>query len=307
MYDYNVSKGMTGTGISKEQFGLNTFWWETLHNDEQIKACVDCVAKTGFRYVEFKRASFLPEQLARQFRAAVRATEAAGLKVSNFVVLRDLVTGGQQAVDDVVETIVSCAETGVNILNAVFGAQPAPIAASAEDWWMPPQTDHQSGWDTVTAALETICAAAERCQVHLAMEPTTGTLVHDYYTLQEVFRRFDHPCLGVTMDPSHLFIHRNDIPYAIGQLADKIKHVHLKDAVGHPGVIGQDFTFLPPGAGGIDWVSFFQALDTIGYRGALSGEYEQFKYMGQLRRNDPEYMAQVMFNDMNALYDFVYG
>lgn len=82
--------------ISKEQFGLNAFWWETLHSEDQIKACVDCVARTGFRYVAFKRASFIQEPLAFQFKTAVKAAEAAGLKVSNFVVLRDLVTDGPQ-------------------------------------------------------------------------------------------------------------------------------------------------------------------------------------------------------------------
>ena len=113
--------------MSKEQFGLSTFWWETLHTEDQIKACVDYVAKTGFRYVEFKRASFQQERLAAQFKMAVKAAEKAGLKVSNFVVLRDLVNGGQQAVDDVIETIEACAESGVTILNTVCGAQPAPI------------------------------------------------------------------------------------------------------------------------------------------------------------------------------------
>lgn len=293
--------------ISKEQFGLNTFWWEELHTEQQIKTCVEYVAQTGYRYVEFKRASFLQEDLSAEFTMAVRASEAAGLKVSNFVVLRDLITGGQQAIDDVAETIAACADAGVNVLNSIFGGIPKPIEAAPGDWWMPPQADHQSGWDQILMALDKICEVAERHQVYLAFETLAGTLVHDYYSIQEVFRRYDHPYLGVTMDPSHLFLHRNDIPYAIRQFGTKIKHVHLKDSAGHPGVLGLDFVFLPPGAGGIDWKSFFQALDEINYEGALSVEYEQFKYMAQLRQNDPEYMAQVMFHDINVLYDFVYS
>jgi len=62
----------------------------------------------------------------------------------------------------------------------------------------------------VVKALEKICDVADKCNVDLAMEPIAGTLVHDFYSFQELFSRFDHPRLGVTMDPSHFLLHRND-------------------------------------------------------------------------------------------------
>jgi sugar phosphate isomerase/epimerase len=288
--------------ISIDQFGYNTFWWETLHTEEQLKKCVDLLAKLGYRHVEFKRDSFDQDHLPEQFKQAARITEAAGLKISNFVVLRDQSTGDAKAVDDVIETLAACSEAGVGLMNSVFGGPGQPIQPPPSDWWMPPQMHHETAWDNVVSAFEKICDAADRYGVTLAMEPMAGSLVCDFYAFQELFARFDHPRLGVTMDPSHLLLHRNDIPYAVRRLGDRIKHVHMKDAVGKPGVFGLDFMFPALGAGAIDWKAFLGALDDIGYQGALSGEYEQFKYKAHVRNNDPAYGATVIMEEMTALH-----
>lgn len=292
--------------IKKDQFGFCSFWWETLHTEEQMRECTDYLAELGYKYVEFKRFSFKQDHIAEQFKLAVKAAEAAGIRVSNFVVLRNLSSGEKESVDDVIETVRACGEAGIGVLNTVCGPVPEPIVRAPEDWWMPPQINHKSGWDNVVKSLEEICEVADECDVDIAVEPLAGSLVHDLYSFQELFARFDHPRLGVTMDPSHLFLHRNDIPYAIERLGDKIKHVHMKDAVGRPGVIGSDFTFPTLGAGGIDWKAFFNALDKANYTGAIAGEYEQFKYMAQVRKNDPRYAAKITYQEMEALYDLSY-
>jgi len=292
--------------ITKEQFGFNAFWWETLHSEDQMKGCADYIASLGYKFVEFKRLSFKQDNIAEQFKLAVKAAEAAGIKVSNFVVLRGFTTGDRKMIDDVIETVRACSEAGANVLNTVCGGLPAPTAGAAEDWWLPGQAEHKSGWDNVAKALEEICKVADECGVDLAIEPIAGSLVHDFYSFQELFSRFDHKRLGVTMDPSHFLLHRNDIPYAIERLGDKIKQVHMKDAVGKPGAFGLDFLFPTLGAGAIDWKAFFAALDKIDYKGAISGEYEQFKYMAQVRDNDPKYAAKIMYEEMTALHDLAY-
>ena len=77
----------------------------------------------------------------------------------------------------------------------------------------------------------------------------------------------------------------------------------MKDAVGKPGAFGIDMVFPALGSGAIDWVAFLKALDEIDYKGALCGEYEQFKYMAQVKANNPEYAAKATYEDMTALYD----
>ncbi|MEA3477423.1 MAG: sugar phosphate isomerase/epimerase [Bacteroidota bacterium] len=292
--------------ITKDQFGFNAFWWETLHTEDQMRECADYIAGLGYSFVEFKRLSFRQDNLAGQFKQAVKAAEAAGIKVSNFVVLRSLTTGGREAVDDVIETVRACSEAGIGVLNTVCGSLSEPTVGTPEDWWMPPQANHKSGWDNIVKALEEICEVADKCGVDLAIEPIVGTLVHDFYSIRELFSRFDHQRLGITMDPSHFLLYRNDIPYAIERLGDKIKHVHMKDAAGRPGVFGLDFLFPTLGAGAIDWKAFFNALDKINYTGAVSGEYEQFKYMAQVRNNDPQYAAKIIYEEMSALHDLAY-
>ncbi len=288
--------------LNREQFGFNAFWWETLHDAEQIESCVRCLSGLGYRQVEFKRDSFLQEQLPKQFAMAARVAGEQGLKVSNFVVLRDLVGGDEQAIADVVETIEACSEAQVGLLNCCFGLIPPPIAPPAEQWWAQAQPCHGPAWDNLVSALEEICAAAQRHGVVMVMEATIGAIVHDFYSIQELLARCDHPCLGLTLDPSHLFLYRNDIPYAIRRLGDRIRHVHVKDAIGVPGT-NLEFAFPVLGAGGIDWTAFFTALDEIDYAGALSAEYEQFKYMAVVLRNDPVPAAAETFRAMSVLFD----
>ena len=289
--------------LTKDQFGFNAFWWERLHTEDQIKECVDYIASLGFRYIEFKRLSFKQENLEKELKMAVDIAQEAGLKVSDFAVLRSLTDGNEQNINDIIDTIRAASQAGVNVINTVSGGTSEPIKAAPEDWWMPAQQNHGPAWDNLFKALEKICGELEKCDTYLAMEPLTGALVHDFYSIQEMYSRIDHPRLGITMDPSHLLLYRNDIPYAIKRLGNKIKHVHMKDAVGRAGEFGLDFMFPTLGAGAIDWNAFFRTLDEINYQGAISGEYEQFKYMAQVRNNSPEFAAKTMYEEMVSLYD----
>jgi len=288
--------------ISKDQFGFNAFWWEKLDTKERLRQCTDFLARTGFKYVEFKIDSFNSEQLREQLKLAVETAEASGLKVSNFVILRPLSSGDPRHTADVIDTIRAAAEANVSIINTISGPAAEPRRGAPEDWWMPAQMNHGAAWDHLVRALEQIGKVLDECDSCLALEPIVGSLVHDYYSICEMYARFDHPRLGITLDPSHLLLYRNDIPYAIRRLGGRIKHVHMKDAVGRPGEFGLDFMFPSLGAGAIDWKAFLTALEDIRYTGAISGEYEQFKYMAQVRGNDPAFAAQTLYEEMTALY-----
>jgi sugar phosphate isomerase/epimerase len=50
------------------------------------------------------------------------------------------------------------------------------------------------------------------------------------------------------------------------------------------GVEGEDFAFLLPGEGAVRWPELFDALDAIGYTGAMSVENESYRLLeGPLR------------------------
>jgi sugar phosphate isomerase/epimerase len=286
--------------LNISQLGFNTFWWTDLYTETALRGCISCVADLGYKYIEFKRDSFQPEHRAAQIAKAVALASESGLKTSNLVALTNLSNGEQQPVNDVIDMVRIASEVQVPLLNVPLYGGVGQYPQNPDHWWMAPQPCHATGWDHIVAALEKICAAADRYGVDIVAETLAGGFVGDFYGLQELFSRFDHPRLNLTMDPSHLFLWRNDIPYAIRRLGSKIKHVHLKDAVGSPGN-NADSMFPLPGAGGIDWTNFFKALDDINYQGALSVEYEQFRYMNDVLHNDPAPAAAEGFRAASAV------
>ncbi len=70
-----------------------------------------------------------------------------------------------------------------------------------------------------------------------------------------------------------------DAAWAVRMLGSKVKHVHVKDAFGRPGVFGETFTFPFLGEGVVDWLAFFRALDEVGCEGFLSLEFENDRYL----------------------------
>ncbi len=49
------------------------------------------------------------------------------------------------------------------------------------------------------------------------------------------------------------------------------------------------------------WPELFEALDQIGYGGALSVEFEAYRYYDQVLRNDPEAAASLARGQVAAL------
>ena len=284
--------------------GFNAFWWEKLWDEQSIAEVVNCLAALGYQAVEYKEASFNPEEkMADAFRRAVQVTEQNGLTVSNFCISRNATVPAEMdtTVKDVTAGIRACAEAGVTTLNVIAGGVPDPVNPNGDRWFVPPQPQLQPAWDCLFSCFEAFLEAAEECRVYLALEALVGTLVHDYYSTLELVRRFPSEYLGLTMDPSHYLLHGNDIPWAIRQWGDRIKHVHLKDAVGRPGEFGLDFLFPLLGEGAIQWDAFMTALREINYQGVLSVEFESFKYMDEVLHNDPARAAELSMQSVRGL------
>jgi len=98
----------------------------------------------------------------------------------------------------------------------------------------------------------------------------------------------NHPNFGFNYDPSHLGYQGVDYVKFIYAFADKIFHVHMKDAGwssvpveagvfgGHTnfGTPGRFWDFRSPGHGNINFEEIIRALNHIGYKGPLSVEWE---------------------------------
>jgi sugar phosphate isomerase/epimerase len=268
----------------------------------QAETVLSCLRDLGYTGVSWPYFWFDPRrQPADALPRLVGMTHEQGMEVAEVGIQQDLVEGDEatrhQRISTMTEVIRQAGELGVSNLNVYTG--PAP--------WNPraPRlgTDIREGeaWARVEAAFSQLLPAAEEAGVFLCVESVFGHVARDYYTTRELFTRCPSPALAINMDPSHYALVRNDIPWTVRQWGDRIKHVHLKDAVGRAGEHQQDFTFPLLGEGMVDWPAFLAALDDVGYNGFLTVEFESFTYYRTVLESDPARAAAISMEQLKVL------
>jgi sugar phosphate isomerase/epimerase len=175
--------------------------------------------------------------------------------------------------------MVACAgELSIPVMNVFTG----PMTWNPKSARIGKEVSEGQAWKAVVDSLSEVVAVAEKSGVVVTVEPVFGMLVHDYYTVRELLGYFDSRHLGVNVDPSHFALYGNDPAWAVKRLGKRVKHVHVKDAFGRPGVFGETFSFPFLGEGVIDWRAFFAALRDVGYQGFLSLEFENDSYLNNV-------------------------
>ena len=125
--------------------------------------------------------------------------------------------------------------------------------------------------------------------VRFALEVHPSEIAYDYYTTVRTLEAIDNrKAFGLNWDPSHLHWQDIDPVNFILDFADRIYHVDCKDTFirksdGRVGRLGshlgwddprRGWSFVSTGRGQIDWESSIRALNTIGYDGPISVEWE---------------------------------
>ena len=143
---------------------------------------------------------------------------------------------------------------------------------------------------------------AEKCGVKVGIENCPMFFTNDEWPggknmaispkiWREMFRRIPSPNFGLNYDPSHAVWQFMHSPNHIREFADRIFHVHAKDArVRHEtlddvGILANPLEFHTPklpGLGDAPWTEFFAALTDIRYNGAVCIEVEDRAYEGSL-------------------------
>jgi sugar phosphate isomerase/epimerase len=127
---------------------------------------------------------------------------------------------------------------------------------------------------------------AEGVRFGLEVHPTE--IAYDFITTRKALDAIGRrPAFGINLDPSHLAHQFLDPAQFALEFADRIYHVHVKDAKrrlnGRRSILAShlDFgeeergwDFVSPGHGDVDFESLFRALNRIGYTGPLSIEWE---------------------------------
>jgi sugar phosphate isomerase/epimerase len=127
---------------------------------------------------------------------------------------------------------------------------------------------------------------AEGVRFGLEVHPTE--IAYDFVTTRKTLDAIGRrPGFGINFDPSH-FVHQFlDSAAFVEEFADRIYHVHVKDArkrldgrrsilASHLdfGAAERGWDFVSPGHGDVDFEAVIRALNRIGYQGPLSVEWE---------------------------------
>ncbi len=226
--------------------------------------------------------STVPEELQR----LAEKTRKNGLEISNLMCWQDLVTNVSKTrnlrIKVLEEYIAAAGSLSIPIVNVFTG----PITWAPNYQKIGRDISEGKAWSVVVDSFSKIVDAAEKNNVILTVEAVFGMLVHDYYTMREFLGHFDSNHLGVNLDPSHLALYGNDPAWAVSRLGHRIRHVHVKDAVGKAGTLGEDFVFPFLGEGSVDWKDFLKALAQVNYSGYLSLEFENDVYLNNVCDGD---------------------
>lgn len=137
-------------------------------------------------------------------------------------------------------------------------------------------------------ALEPDSGRLRRRGVRFAHEVHPSEIAYDYWTTQLALDAVGHrPAFGLNFDPSHFVWQDLDPVGFLHDFRDRIYHVDCKEARtrldGRNGRLGshlpwgdprRGWDFVSAGHGDVPWEDVFRMLNSIGYRGPVSVEWE---------------------------------
>ncbi len=222
------------------------------------------------------------EWAVRQIKAAAKAAQNMGIKVVNGF-------------------------TGSPIWHLIYSFPPCK----------PGQIEN--GFKKVAEDWLPILDVYKECGVRYALEVHPTEIAFDIASAAKLLEVLNnHESFGFNYDPSHLGYQGVDYVKFIRQFADKIFHVHMKDAWwghgdGTVGVFGGHTEFADPrrywdfrslGHGDINFEEIIVALNDIGYQGPLSVEWEDSR-MDRLHgaKEACDFVRKVNFKPSDIAFD----
>jgi sugar phosphate isomerase/epimerase len=252
------------------------------------------LASAGAGFVDWDTSHFDPSKApAADLVRLAEQTRAAGLDTRQFIVAEDLVAPDPEKWEERVtcteRALDACAEAEIPSIDVITGPKgwDPSSARVGED------LSERDALDLALRALERIIDHAEGTGVTVSLEPVWGTLARSARRADEILTRLRHPSLGLTVDPSHFVLTSDDFAAFVRRWREIVCHVHLKDSVGREGAPLEDFAFVLPGEGAVDWPAFFGAVDEANYSGPLMVEFESYGLLRQSLGGDATEAARL--------------
>ena len=157
-----------------------------------------------------------------------------------------------------------------------------------------------------------------KCDVKFALEVHPTEIAFDIVTAKRALEAIgNRPEFGFNFDPSHLHWQMVDPVKFIEAFPDRIYHVHIKDAAltldGTSGILsshldfnqsGRGWNFRSPGHGQVNFEEIMRALNTIGYTGPLSVEWEDCGMEREYGAADAcKFVRKIDFAPSNVQFD----
>jgi sugar phosphate isomerase/epimerase len=191
----------------------------------------------------------------------------------------------QRAAEEVKKTAHAAAKFGVQIVNGFTGSKIWPLLAM-----FPPVSAEmiEAGYQDFADRWNPILDEFDKAGVKFALEVHPGEIAYDFWTAKKVLEAVNHrPAFGFNFDPSHLHWQMVDPVVFAFEYASRIYHMHVKESIrvldGRNGILGshlffgdhrRGWDFVSPGRGGVPFERIFRALNSVGYKGPLSIEWE---------------------------------
>ena len=186
------------------------------------------------------------------------------------------------------KVVAAAARLEVGVVNTFIGRDPAKTL--------------EENFRKFASVWPEIISFAERQKVRIAIENCPMLFTKDEWpggknmafapaTWRRMFSEIPSKSFGLNLDPSHLLWQHIDYVKPIYEFADRIFHVHVKDAklrtdkLDEVGILATPLEFhVPklPGLGDVQWGKFISALTDIGFTGGACIEVEDRSFEGTL-------------------------
>lgn len=225
----------------------------------------------------------------------------------------------ERAAEEMKNTARAAKLFGVNVVNGFTGS---PV------WHLlypfPPTSQEMidRGFQEFAGQWKPIMDVFQENGVRFALECHPAEIAYDIYTAERTLEAMDnHPSFGFNFDPSH-FVHQLFDPvHFITRFADRIYHVHVKDAkvrlTGQSSILGshqsfgdyrRGWDFVSPGHGDVDLEGIIRALNRAGYTGPLSVEWEDSGMDREYGATEAaEFVRKNDFSPSNVAFDAAFA
>ncbi len=191
----------------------------------------------------------------------------------------------QRATEELKNTARAAAKFGVKVVNGFTGSPIWHVLTMFPN--VPPEMI-EAGYQEFADRWNPILDVFDEVGVKYALEVHPSEIAYDFWTTKRTLEAIGHrEAFGINFDPSHLYWQMVDPVGFVHEFADRIYHMHVKESVrvldGRNSILGshlyfgdhrRGWDFVSPGRGGVPFEMIFRALNTVGYEGPLSIEWE---------------------------------